>query len=482
MGTNAFPFLLAQAFKTNQNSGLQALLSKAAGFLPSYWNASGPLTQQERSQKAVEILCSCKPDTMTLFPSLVNALDGTDPEMHLRAVKLLGSGINPVPATVSYLARDLANPMPFIGVEAFQSLLVDRAKAKMALPYIISTWKTPNLTQFQYSYDLKIIGSLDNDAAEAVPALENAFNGATNCIVRCDIAKTLVKVSPHESDFVVPLLKQRFHAEADWWLRLQLAETIFHLETNETNAFRFLVQAWQTATNYSQRHQLKMLWPFPRDPSPFLIPTNSPDWGIALSIVQFQNPPYERWLELGKDVESPTGPTVEQWVAMNRQGQPQYHGRSLQQWLESAAPIPSPQDTVGDIDEAKALCEDAIIALGTNAIPCLMTWLQSTNQQYKLARRGFRILGARAATAMPALAQMTETNVPALRTQAYNCLKALELDWASIWPALVPVLHNPDPSIRRQAASFLCQYFPNEAEQAGLKEFIQTYYTSFAPR
>ena len=194
---------------------------------------------------------------------------------------------------------------------------------------------------------------------------------------------------------------------------------------------------------------------------------------VPLIMGQFQRATFERWLQLGSGVQKlESRPTVVEWIEMRQKHEPEYRGRTLKQWLEDAAPVPSNQATVEDYISARDQCEYAIHTIGSNAIPWLMAWLQSTNEQYALARRGFGILQGDAAPAIPALAQMTETNLPSLRSQAYSCLKGLSLEWTNAWVALVPVLHNPDPKIRGEAVSFLYQNFPKEAERAGLREFV----------
>ena len=99
------------------------------------------------------------------------------------------------------------------------------------------------------------------------------------------------------------------------------------------------------------------------------------------------------------------------------QNEPQYNGRTLSDWLLHPGTIPAAQR------------EAAVIAIGTNAIPCLLQWLRAEDGPAAIkanslaARRpgdrsntafarnmmgteGFRILGPIAKPAVPALIEI----------------------------------------------------------------------------
>ncbi|MEY4388153.1 MAG: hypothetical protein RLY20_3436 [Verrucomicrobiota bacterium] len=74
-------------------------------------------------------------------------------------------------------------------------------------------------------------------------------------------------------------------------------------------------------------------------------------------------------------------------------GEPSYRGKKLSQWLLNSA----------DAGEA----EIAVRAMGTNAIPYLLRWLADTDSNHNLhAPNGFAILGETAAPAIPQLEQL----------------------------------------------------------------------------
>jgi hypothetical protein len=149
--------------------------------------------------------------------------------------------------------------------------------------------------------------------------------------------------------------------------------------------------------------------------------------------------------------------------------EPEYHGKKLSEWLRlygtSARATPRPALTTNQQQEAVA----AVRALGTNALPCLLRWLAYEPAPWKVklaararsipggwpplrwleesagARRstdgmiGFRILGAQAGSAVPALGRLA-TNSPRV---SYRAVDALASIGQAGLPALLEVMRNP---------------------------------------
>jgi hypothetical protein len=189
--------------------------------------------------------------------------------------------------------------------------------------------------------------------------------------------------------------------------------------------------------------------------------------------VQYVAPAYERWLELGKDLPKPESTrTLKEWSLLTANAQPAHQGRNLREWLESAAPVPSATSEFSEYAISRRNCEKAVQSIGTNAVPWLLSWMQSNSKDYILAKRGFGMLRTNSRVSIPAFAELAQTNDPVLRSRAYGCLSLLKLDWTNAWPALVPVLHNPDQSVRTEAAAYLYTTYQHEAEDSGLRPFV----------
>jgi hypothetical protein len=134
---------------------------------------------------------------------------------------------------------------------------------------------------------------------------------------------------------------------------------------------------------------------------------------------------------------------------------PVYNGRPLSEWLERAFPAHR-----GDIEDFRQ-ATNAVLAIGTNALPALTRWvayeptkldlwvakhsftlanrlsnLEGRLDQARLAVRGFSILGPAASPAAPALIRlMQNTNSPGAGANATIAL-------AGLGPVAIPPLTN----------------------------------------
>jgi HEAT repeats len=203
----------------------------------------------------------------------------------------------------------------------------------------------------------------------------------------------------------------------------------------------------------------------------------------------FVRPGREAFLAVGKGLKPQRlAPSLNQWLARVTNGPPEpcYGGRALSEWLRDAAPTASPQQTFQVLDAFRSRARQAVSAIGTNAIPWLLTWLDASNgHEALLSRRGFALLGKQALCAVPALGQLAQSDEPQERNRAYGAMMSINPDWQNLLPVLLPVLHSPDPNIRRQAAAFLAFSHPQEAERAGTSALVVRFgwpSSSFAAR
>ena len=202
-----------------------------------------------------------------------------------------------------------------------------------------------------------------------------------------------------------------------------------------------------------------------------------PNWKNKLPSALATGPTLNDWMALGSGVEPHAeGPTLQQWSLITKGEEPQYQARPLKQWLERRAQMPSGTQPL-DLDRAmmteRLVARNAVRSIGTNAIPWLLSWLQSENWiDLRVARRGFMLLDGEARSALRALIELAQGTRQGIRTRAYGCLDCLGLDWDTIWPAILPALHHKDPGVREDAAQFLIDHYPEQAHRVGIDDFI----------
>lgn len=180
--------------------------------------------------------------------------------------------------------------------------------------------------------------------------------------------------------------------------------------------------------------------------------------------------------------------------------EPSYQGRRLSELLDTHSlsgkglSLPSVHDS--DYGERK----EAINAIGTNAIPTLLTWVraaktQSTQMRDKLntllAKQSFlrfrfrtpverlwmadccfEMLGTNALPAVPALVRLLQSSEMYQRQSGIDALTHIAPDKGVLLPLLLPLLHGSDEDARFRAAFCLDQAFPEEAERVGVYEMF----------
>ena len=202
-----------------------------------------------------------------------------------------------------------------------------------------------------------------------------------------------------------------------------------------------------------------------------------PDWRNKLPSGWATGPTLDDWLALGSGVEPyAEGPSLQQWSLIAKGEEPQFQARTLKQWLEPRAQViwaTQPRDLDRVLKAERLAARNAVRSMGTNAIAWLLSWLQSgTWLDAQLAHRGFGFFDGDARCALPALIELAQGSNRETRTRAYGCLNCLGLNWETVWPAILPALHHEDPEVRQDAARFLMDLYPQEAQRAGLGDFI----------
>jgi hypothetical protein len=139
----------------------------------------------------------------------------------------------------------------------------------------------------------------------------------------------------------------------------------------------------------------------------------------------------------------------------------------------------------------------AIQAMGTNAIPCLISWLQSPDRsiftsllvrqhflpvkirpdadsnadKHFLANRGFVLLGNDARHALPALVELAQSKEASTRRRAYSVMARLNPDRETLCSAIAPLMASTNWLLNNEAGIFLYAQFPEEAEKLGIHRF-----------
>jgi hypothetical protein len=175
---------------------------------------------------------------------------------------------------------------------------------------------------------------------------------------------------------------------------------------------------------------------------------------------------------------------------LHQDREPSYQGRKLSEWLEdhSYQQRRTKQDTALLI-----ACTNAVRQIGTNAIPFLLKSIPSKDGEFKkrikfllgrqsvirfhfkdedeeagLVYAGFCLLGKDARSAVPALVALTKDPDSLKRLVALCSLAAVEPSKEILVPILLSALNDRDNEVNIVSVELLHEWFPEEAEKAGL--------------
>lgn len=459
MGTNAVPYLLKQTFNYQPDQPLRRGLYGLWDHFPGWMPRPHLSTSAEVRPVAEAVLCAGNPPADLVLPQLLRHLGGTNGDARVRAVRILGSVGTGAERVVPQLVRLWDNPE--LGFEAAKSLVRCSARTKLVIPAVAEWLKAQDGFAFYGVWTLENIGAVAKPELAAYAS--SALGKTTNPTTRCALLETLAGADAQQARSFWPMLEQAFNTETNFTIRCRLARVLYKLHENRTEAVDSLIEACAREPNPDRRKQME--WELTLVFGDY--PEEQDRLRAIFKAASLRMAPLIQWLELGKDAgPSAQGPTLAQWHVLARGPEPQYENRTMRQWLEF------PVDSIEARNAAWNAARQAVKAIGTNGLAWLVTWAESSTTNKLYVTRGFTILGAAARPALPALIELVQTNSTALRGQAYKCLDCLQLDWEALWPALVPVLHHPDPDIRLGAAEFLCQRFLAQARKAGVSELL----------
>lgn len=175
-----------------------------------------------------------------------------------------------------------------------------------------------------------------------------------------------------------------------------------------------------------------------------------------------------------------------------RVNEPSINGLSLTAWLQKYIDVEGRDAGFPKVEANNNECRKAVGAMATNAIPCLLTWIQledtPTRKQIKCALNkvlplkhsillasdrnglgglGFRILGKDGQSAIPALIELTKNSNPRVRLCALQCLWLVDANDQILLPMIERVKNDPDKTIQVYAKALaIGLQFRRKAESA----------------
>ncbi len=171
LGTNAVPYLLEQAFNTNQDSAVLTNLIRFINSLPRSWPVSAPVSQETMRGTAPVFFYRIRPPASQVLPVLERQFRLTNSPnlfMHRQAIVVMG----------------------YIGDGA------DRA-----VPLLLEALNDPDPTSRQIA--LQSLDEIGPQAGGAVPVLEQKLASEPNPSVRMRIAAMLFRIEKRPADLKV---------------------------------------------------------------------------------------------------------------------------------------------------------------------------------------------------------------------------------------------------------------------------------------
>jgi hypothetical protein len=173
-------------------------------------------------------------------------------------------------------------------------------------------------------------------------------------------------------------------------------------------------------------------------------------------------------------------------VYLNRPQEPSYKGRTMTQWLSAATRSGNAQSN--EYHDTMV----AIKAIGANAIPTLLKYLEArdstftsrvnsflnrtlrlrfhlatAHEKHEWAALSFAFLGKEGLPAVPALGELAKHPNSEIRAWTFTCLYSICPERQIYQPILTQFLHDQNRALRLDAATTLRNLYPTEAERLG---------------
>jgi hypothetical protein len=275
LGTNAVPYLLEQAFNTNQDSAALTNLIRVINSLPRAWPVSAPISQETMRGTAPVFLYRIRPPAAQVLPFLevqFRLKNLSNNFAHMQAIILMGYLGDGADRAVPLLLEALNDPDPLSQKVALSSLWEIGPRAGGAVPLLeqklageanpsrrlwftailfrIGKWPedlkalTDSLQEShplpEREYATTMIAMIGPDARAAAPALIAALP-ATNENLNQGIIATLSQMGVPRGDYL-PKLKAKL-ASDDPQTRLRAARMVTLADPHDTDALTILAAA-----------------------------------------------------------------------------------------------------------------------------------------------------------------------------------------------------------------------------------------------
>ncbi len=229
MGTNAVPYLVAEAFNTRRNTTLQTNIHRLFSVLPESMQLPEFVSAQEFRDEAPFVLKEMKPPAQVLLPLLEPHLKSGNTNEYRQSLFLLGTTGDGAEEAVPLLVAALQKPDPWTRNLALQSLGWLGPKAGGAVPALLDCVKSSKGTNGSGLSRMfaATFGKIGSNAVPALPLVRELFEQTTNWNQKCMLAGALCNINGGQMEalnFLIDGLTNHQPASDRWMAASQLGE------------------------------------------------------------------------------------------------------------------------------------------------------------------------------------------------------------------------------------------------------------------
>jgi hypothetical protein len=153
--------------------------------------------------------------------------------------------------------------------------------------------------------------------------------------------------------------------------------------------------------------------------------------------------------------------------------EPSINGLTLTDWLEKYIDVEGRDAGFPKVQANNNECRNAVRAMGTNSIPCVLAWIQMedtpirkqitralnmvlpikhrlslSEDRNRIGGLGFKLLGEEGQSAIPGLIELTKSNNPRVRLCALQCLWVVGASNPILLPVIERTKNDPDQRVQ----------------------------------
>ncbi|GEM_PF-3918776 len=200
MGTKVLPYLVQQAFDTNEDSAFDKGLSRLLSEFPRRWHVPPYLSREDIQVMAPDAVQEINPPASAILPLITNELNQAGTPQHCQALRILAGMTNDSEMLVPYLAKILR--IPDSNEQSYTLYALGRLgiNATPAIPDITELLIKNGTDRNVCRLASGILAALGTNAILAIPALKQLFENETNRAARCAWAAHLYAIDPRQTD------------------------------------------------------------------------------------------------------------------------------------------------------------------------------------------------------------------------------------------------------------------------------------------